>query len=48
MKFLSPSKDLLSSHYADLKQKPFFPSLITYMLSGPVVAMVWEGKDAVK
>lgn len=34
--------------YADLKDKPFFPGLIRYMASGPVVAMVWEGLDAVK
>ena len=34
--------------YADLKGKPFFPGLIKYMASGPVVAMVWEGLDAVK
>ena len=36
------------SDYADLKGKPFFPGLIKYMASGPVVAMVWEGLDAVK
>ena len=34
--------------YADLKGKPFFPGLIRYMVSGPVVAMVWQGLDAVK
>ena len=34
--------------YEDLKGKPFFPGLIKYMASGPVVAMVWEGLDAVK
>lgn len=34
--------------YEDLKEKPFFPGLITYMASGPVVAMVWQGLDAVK
>jgi nucleoside diphosphate kinase len=34
--------------YADLKGKPFFPGLIKYMASGPVIAMVWEGLDAVK
>ena len=34
--------------YADLKGKPFFPGLIKYMAAGPVVAMVWEGLDAVK
>ena len=34
--------------YEDLKDKPFFPGLIKYMAAGPVVAMVWEGLDAVK
>lgn len=33
-------------HYADLKTKGFFPGLIAYMTSGPVVAMAWEGKNA--
>jgi nucleoside-diphosphate kinase len=43
MKMLSPSKDLLETHYEDLKDKKFFPGLINYMSSGPVVAMVYEG-----
>ena len=34
--------------YADLKGKKFFPGLIKYMASGPVVGMVWQGLDAVK
>jgi nucleoside-diphosphate kinase len=38
----------IASDYADLAGKPFFPGLIKYMASGPVVAMVWEGLDAVK
>ncbi|EGX90706.1 nucleoside diphosphate kinase [Cordyceps militaris CM01] len=33
---------------ADLKEKSFFPGLIQYMGSGPICAMVWEGRDAVK
>ncbi|KAF5376555.1 hypothetical protein D9757_008295 [Collybiopsis confluens] len=37
-----------ATDYADLKGKPFFPGLIKYMASGPVVGMVWEGLDAVK
>lgn len=37
---LQASKDLLMDHYSDLKDKPFFPSLIKYMSSGPVVTMV--------
>merc|ERR1712190_316176 len=34
--------------YSDLVEKPFFPKLLAYMLSGPVTCMVWEGKNAVK
>merc|ERR1712002_210965 len=41
------SKDLLRNHYKDLADKPFFPGLIDYMSSGPVFAMVWEGKSVV-
>jgi len=47
-KMARPSEDLLNTHYQDLKHLPFFPSLIKYMLSGPVVCMVWEGFEAVK
>ena len=42
------SKELLEQHYKDLVSKPFFPKMRDYMLSGPVVCMVWEGKDVVK
>jgi nucleoside-diphosphate kinase len=37
----------LEEHYRDLKSKSFFPKLMGYMTSGPVVAMVWEGKNVV-
>ena len=37
---LFPAQNLLEEHYAELKQKDFFPSLIKFMLSGPVIAMV--------
>jgi nucleoside-diphosphate kinase len=40
-------KALLEQHYSDLVEKPFFPKMRDYMLSGPVVCMVWEGKEAV-
>lgn len=39
--------ELLNEHYKDLTEKPFFPKLRDYMLSGPVVCMVWQGKEAV-
>merc|ERR1712119_184194 len=38
----------MGKHYADLAKKPFFAGLVKYMASGPVVAMVWEGLNAVK
>lgn len=47
LKFMQPTKQLLEKHYADLKSKPFFPGLVEYMSSGPVVPMVWEGLNAV-
>merc|ERR1712141_974524 len=40
MKFMWASKELLQTHYADLAGKPFFPKLVEYMSSGPVVPMV--------
>ncbi|KAL7046915.1 hypothetical protein ACKWTF_002738 [Chironomus riparius] len=48
MKFMWASKELLEKHYSDLSSRPFFPGLVTYMSSGPVVPMVWEGLNAVK
>lgn len=48
MKFMWASEELLKTHYADLSTKCFFPSLVKYMASGPVVPMVWEGKNVVK
>lgn len=47
LKLINPTRELLEEHYKDLSARPFFPALITYMLSGPVVGMVWEGRGAV-
>jgi nucleoside-diphosphate kinase len=47
LKQMTASKEHLENHYADLSSKPFFPGLVKYMGSGPVVAMVWEGEGAV-
>ena len=47
MKTKMATKELLDTHYGDLVDKPFFPALREYMMSGPVVCMVWEGKEAV-
>lgn len=48
MKTKQASSEILEQHYKDLVKKPFFPGLKEYMMSGPVVSMVWEGKEAVK
>merc|ERR1719498_373336 len=45
---LTPTKEQAEGHYADLSSKPFFGGLVSYFTSGPIVAMVWEGKDAAK
>lgn len=47
LKLTSPGKEHMEKHYSDLKDKKFFPGLIEYMTSGPVVAMVWEGNGVV-
>eukprot|EP01043_Picozoa_sp_COSAG02_P033103 COSAG02_NODE_2245_length_9390_cov_30.175869_1_plen_78_part_00 len=47
MKLCAPSREHMEKHYADLAGKKFFPGLIDYMTSGPVIAMVWEGMNAV-
>ncbi|XP_033998195.1 nucleoside diphosphate kinase 3 isoform X1 [Trematomus bernacchii] len=48
LKLVQASEDLLKEHYKDLSSKPFFTELVSYMNSGPIVAMVWEGLDVVK
>ncbi|KAI7797200.1 NME/NM23 nucleoside diphosphate kinase 2a [Triplophysa rosa] len=48
LKLIQASDDLLREHYSDLKDRLFFPGLVSYMSSGPVVAMVWEGFNVIK
>ena len=47
MKMMVISKETAENHYGEHKGKPFFPSLISYITSGPVMAMVLEGENAV-
>lgn len=46
-KFMAVSKELAETHYAIHKGKPFYDGLIDYITSAPVMAMVWEGPNAV-
>lgn len=48
MKQMIAGEDLLMEHYGHLKDLPFFPGLIKFIGSGPVVPMVWEGNDVVR
>ena len=47
MKLMQMSEALAARHYAEHEGKPFYPSLIEYITSGPVVAMVWEGPNVI-
>lgn len=47
LKMLRISRELAEKHYGEHKGKVFFEPLVEYITSGPVVAMVIEGKDAV-
>ncbi len=46
-KFIQVSQDLAETHYAIHKGKPFYDGLIAYITSAPVMAMAWEGPDAI-
>lgn len=47
LKLVSVSRELAAQHYAVHKGKPFYESLLTFLTSGPTVALVWEGREAV-
>ena len=46
-KLIQVSRELAETHYAIHKGKPFYDGLIAYIISAPVMAMVWEGPNAV-
>lgn len=46
-KIMVVTEEQAKTHYIEHESKPFFGSLISYITSGPVFAMVWEGKDSV-
>jgi len=48
LKMLQPGREIAEAHYAVHREKPFFGELVDFITSGPVVAMVWEAKDAIK
>jgi len=46
-KFMQVSRELAEKHYAVHQGKPFYEGLVNYIISAPVMAMVWEGPNAV-
>lgn len=42
-----PTETIAREHYAEHVEKPFFPDLLEFITSGPVVAMEWSGESAV-
>lgn len=48
LKLMIISRDLAVQHYAEHKDKPFFEELVSFITSGPVLAMVLEGENAIQ
>jgi nucleoside-diphosphate kinase len=48
LKLQTLSKEIAEQHYAEHIEKPFFSELVTFITSGPLVAAVAEGPDAVR
>lgn len=48
IKMLRISEDLARNHYAEHVEKTFFPEMLSFITSGPVVAMVWEGPEVIQ
>jgi len=47
-KALQLDEERAKTHYSEHEGKPFFEGLVEFITSGPVFAMVWEGKDATR
>jgi len=48
LKLMRITPELARKHYGEHEGKPFYASLVDFIISGPVVAMVWEGLEAVR
>ncbi len=47
-KHMTVTEDLAKQHYAEHTERPFFGELVEFITSGPIVALVLEGDDAIK
>lgn len=48
LKSMVPSEEIAAKHYEVHKERPFFPGLMKFITSGPVVCMAWGGVEAIK
>jgi nucleoside-diphosphate kinase len=48
MRMLTLDEAMAAEHYAEHREKPFFPDLVAFITSGPLVAMAVEGEEAVE
>jgi nucleoside-diphosphate kinase len=48
LRHMTVTRELAERHYAEHAERPFFGELVEFITSGPIVAMVLEGKDAVR
>jgi len=48
LKLMTMTRELAEQHYAEHEGKPFFEELVSFITSGPLVAMVLDGDDAVR
>lgn len=47
LKMMRLPREQASRHYAEHQGKPFYEGLLDFITSGPIVAMIWEGREAV-
>jgi len=47
LKMMKVSRELAEKHYDVHKERPFFTGLVEFIISAPVVAMVWQGEGVV-
>ena len=48
MKMIRMDSELAKSHYSDHVETPFFPALMAFITSGPIIALALEGPNCVQ
>ena len=47
LKLMQVTDQLAKQHYNEHPERPFFPGLVNFITSGPIIAMAWEGDNAI-